>query len=69
MPQHLNDAKHWRDRAKEMRRIADGYSNSGAARIMYRLADDYDKLADRADRRTASGLKPLPSAVAREPHL
>jgi hypothetical protein len=33
---------------------------------MGRLADDYDKLADRADARTEGGLSRLPSAMTKE---
>ena len=65
-PRSFNDASHWRSRAAEMRAIADGHADKEAALIMYRLADDYDKLAERADRRTESGLERLPSALTRE---
>jgi hypothetical protein len=61
MPRSLNDASHRRGRAAKMRAIADGYSNKEAADTMYRLADDYDKLAERAKRRSDSNLKALPS--------
>jgi hypothetical protein len=47
----LNDAKHWRDRAAELRSIADGYSDKSAAATLYRLADDYDEMATRAEDR------------------
>jgi hypothetical protein len=60
-----NDASHWRDRAAEMRAIADGHRDKEAAQVMLRLADDYDKLAERAETRTASGLGRLPSAIGR----
>jgi hypothetical protein len=63
---NLNDAHHWRDRAAEMRAIADGYHSEEAAKIMNRLADDYDKLADRAEIRAASGLSRLPSAIPKQ---
>jgi hypothetical protein len=62
----LNDAKHWRDRAAEMRALADTYIDEAAAQIMNRLADDYDKLAERAEQRSASGLTALPSALPKE---
>lgn len=56
----LNDAKHWRDRAAEMRALAEGMSNAQAARLMFNLANDYDKLAERAEERAKSG-DPFPS--------
>src|SRR5262249_59667384 len=45
---HVNDVKHWRDRAAEMRALSDVMTETEAVAIMLRLADDYDKLADRA---------------------
>jgi rubrerythrin len=49
--QGLNDAKHWRDRAAEMRVLLDEIKDPQAQRIMLKLANDYDKLADRAEGR------------------
>jgi hypothetical protein len=43
------DSKHWRDRATEMRALADSMSNSGPGQLLNDLADDYEKLADRAE--------------------
>jgi hypothetical protein len=43
-----NDPKHWRDRAAQMRAIAATMKDAETIEIMYRLADDYDKLAERA---------------------
>jgi hypothetical protein len=48
-----NDAKHWRDRAAEMRALAETMSNIETRAIMLKLANDYDKLADRAESRSS----------------
>jgi hypothetical protein len=50
----IYDPKHWRDRAAEMRALADTMKDSETMGIMCRLADDYDKLADRAAQRQAN---------------
>ena len=49
---HVNDAKHWRDRAAEMRIPSTMMQEIETQSIMIRLADDYDKLADRAEHRS-----------------
>ena len=51
--QGLNDAKHWRDRAAEMRVLSCGMKDFEARTLMAKLANDYDKLADRAEDRSA----------------
>ena len=51
--QGFNDAKHWRDRAVEMRVLSDEIKDPQAQRMMLKLANDYDKLADRAEDRKA----------------
>jgi hypothetical protein len=47
----INDTKHWRDRAAEMRALSDMMDDAEAVAIMLRLANDYDILADRAAER------------------
>ena len=64
--QGLNDAKHWRDRAAEMRVLSAEMRNFEAQTLMATLANDYDKLADRAEDRAARDLRgPSPTPKAR----
>ena len=46
---NVNDVKHWRDRAAEMRILSTMMEHVETQAIMARLADDYDKMADGAD--------------------
>jgi hypothetical protein len=50
----IYDLRHWRSRAKEMRGLAEGVSDTETQRIVTRLADGWDKMADRAERRAAN---------------
>jgi hypothetical protein len=52
-PRDINDPKHLRERAGEMRMLADGMKDARTRREMERLADGWDKLADHAERRIA----------------
>ena len=63
--QSINDAKYWRDRTSEMRVLSDEMKDPQAQRMMLKLANDYDKLADRAEDRAARdrpGPSPVPKA-------
>jgi hypothetical protein len=63
--QGLNDAKHWRDRAAEMRVLSAGMRDPKAQLLMSDLANDYDTLADRAEGRVSSDM-PVPSPRAKD---
>jgi len=54
MPQahYINDPGHWRDRAEEMRALAHDVQDEAARQTMLRLAQDYDRLAARAEQRS-----------------
>jgi hypothetical protein len=52
----VNDVEHWRKRGEEARKLAEGIGDAEAREIMMRIADDYDRLAERADNgQTAAG--------------
>jgi hypothetical protein len=47
-PPLIFDAKHWHDRAKEARALADQMSDPAAQDAMLQVAAGYDRLAERA---------------------
>ncbi len=49
----INDPKHWRERAEQMRTIAEETHNPLAKETMLRIAQDYEHLAQRAEARLA----------------
>jgi hypothetical protein len=52
-PYSINDPKHWLDRAKETRALAEQIADPEAKRTMLKNADDYERLAQRAEERAA----------------
>jgi hypothetical protein len=57
---HVNDSKHWRDRADEMRSLSLVMHQFDTASMVLKVAEDYDRLADRA-----SGNAPVTRQIAR----
>ena len=50
----VDDAEHWWSRAEETRTIAEIMTDPEARRIMFDIAEGYDRLAERAVERTGS---------------
>jgi len=57
--QNVYDARHWRDRAAQMRVLSDEMKDLEVQTLMLKLANDYDKLADRAEDRAAATYRGL----------
>jgi hypothetical protein len=47
----INDPAHWRRRAEEMRALADNMLDQASKTMMLQIAEDYEKLANRAEER------------------
>jgi hypothetical protein len=57
MPVFINDPDHWRERAEGARKFADQMTDDAAKQAMVRIAEDYEKLAERAAVRVGAANK------------
>ncbi len=53
MARYLDDPRVWRDRAEEARAHAEDMRDEESRRIMTSIAESYEKMAERAERRLA----------------
>jgi hypothetical protein len=60
--QLINDAQHWRDRAQHMRFLAGLVQDAGARRKMLDVAESYERLASRAEKRNPTLVRTKHSA-------
>jgi hypothetical protein len=54
---HINDPKHWLERAEEARAAAEQMADPEAKRLMLEIAKDYERIAKRAEARIAAAKK------------
>jgi hypothetical protein len=54
----VNNPGHWLERAAEMRALADAMQDAETTRSMKRLAEEYERLADRAALRSDGQVPP-----------
>ena len=57
-PSLYDNPAHWRERAHQMRVIAQGIEDARSKAIMLKIAEDYEKLAECADLRTNGAKRP-----------
>jgi hypothetical protein len=55
---HVNESNHLRERASEMRASSKGLKDNNTVAVIMRLADLYDRLADRAETRSRRAVPP-----------
>lgn len=48
----VNDFKHWRERAAKLRSVAESLTDPHARASLLAIAEDYEKLAARAEQRS-----------------
>ncbi len=60
------NAAHWRERARQMRALAEKLTDEEAGQRMLMIAADYEKLAERAEaaNKTSERLAPVPTVGA-----
>lgn len=51
VPAIIDDAGHWRNRSEQMRAFAATEKNVATRQVMIEIADGYEELAQRAERR------------------
>ena len=51
---HVHDPRQWRERAEEARVLAEQMADAETKAIMLKIAEDYEKLAQRAEQRLYS---------------
>ena len=56
----LTDAQRWRCRAEEMRSLGENMREPASKRVLFRLATDYDVMAERAERQNVTRDPPAP---------
>jgi hypothetical protein len=61
---HIDDVKHWRDRAAETRVLSTTMKDIEVQAVLTRSADHYDTLADRAEAR-ANGTAVIERLIAK----
>jgi CRP/FNR family transcriptional regulator, cyclic AMP receptor protein len=70
-----DDPAHWRNRAGEMRTLAEGTTDTKIKKRMLKMAEEYEKLAGRAEERAANRpfqkafAKPEPEGAKRMPRI
>jgi hypothetical protein len=56
VPSHLlDDVQHWRDRVKKSRVLAEQIDGAPAREMMFRIAENYERMAEKASRRQDEG--------------
>jgi hypothetical protein len=58
MPNPIDDPQHWRNRANEVRTLAESVSNPETRAILLQIAEDYERLAVQAEARTGAPTRP-----------